>query len=991
MKRSERKVAAGAYAVFTKAVRSASAYYGTLINTLVALALVLGLTATGYAQMNTDGYIYGQVEGAGDVTVVAENVDTGLKRDAKPDARGNYRIPALPVGVYRVALKKAGAADQIRENIRVSLGSGSNVRFGAEVKESDVVQLEAYEVSSTSVSPIDVSQTAAVTILTETTIDLLPVARNINSVALLAPGTTQGDSAFGGVSFGGSSVAENVVYINGFNVTNFRNGLGNSTVPFEFYKEFQVNTGGYSAEFGRSTGGVVSTVTKRGTNTWHFGANTYFEPDALSNVIPDVWWKGSRLINNQKDYSESWTSNIYAGGPIIKDKLFIYGLYNLRDNTSKFVSGGAYYQDKASDPFWGVKVDWQITPDHKLEYTGFSDKSDIERGQWNYNSTVEQRTAYVGPTLFKRGGKNHIGSYSGSFLDDKLQIRALYGEGKYNRTDAGAGDSYPYILDQRVVPQVTRGLATTLQPGTKEDSRKAMRLDGALNIFNQTFRFGYDQEKNTAADSIFYSGHVYYRLNNRPASGIVNGAAMPADATMYTRVRTYENGGNFEVVTTAYYVEDTVKFMDDRLLVTAGLRNETFDNKNALGQSFAKITDQIAPRVAASFDVKGDGTSKIFGNFGHYYLPIAANTNIRMAGTELFTEDYYVMTGVNSDYTPILGPKLGGKVVFSDGSVKDARTIVNQDLKPMYQEEFILGYQTALGKHWSATLRGTYRNLAETMEDVAVDAALNKFAKAKGYDVKYGFDAHGFDYYVLTNPGKPISMYVDFGSGTVEPVSLSAADLGYPEAVRKYYAVEILLERLWDKKWYANFQYTWSQSYGNYEGWVRSDNGQDDAGITTLFDQPGLLDGAFGFLPNDKRHKIKIFGAYQITDEVQIGGNILAQSGRAINAFGVHPTDAFAADYGAEAFYYQGKLTPRGSLGRTGWTYPMDISLKYRPKWAKDRLTLGVDVFNIFNQLEPTEVSEIAELDDGSLRQQFLSPVAFQTPRYWRFSAEYSY
>jgi hypothetical protein len=988
MKRSERKVAAGAYAFFAKAVSSSTAFYGALINSLV-VALVLGLTATSYAQSNTDGYIYGQVEGGGDATVVAVNIETGLKRDAKPDARGNYRISALPVGAYRVTLTKAGAADQVRD-VRVSLGSGSAVRFGLAVKESDVVQLEAYEVSSTSVSPIDVSQTAAVTILTETTIDLLPVARNLNNVALLAPGTTQGDSAFGGISFGGASVAENAVYINGFNVTNFRNGLGNSTVPFEFYKEFQVNTGGYSAEFGRSTGGVVSTVTKRGTNTWHFGANTYYEPNSLGSTLPDVLWKGRRLINNQQDYNESWTSNVYVGGPIIKDKLFIYGLYNLRDNSAHFVSGGAYYQDQAKDPFWGVKVDWQITDDQKLEFTGFSDKSDIERGQWNYNSTTEQRTSYVGATMFKRGGKNYIGSYSGNFLDDKLTIRALYGEGKTNRTDAGAGDSFPYILDQRVSPQVTLGQATTLQPGTKEDQRKAMRLDGSLNIFNNTIRFGFDQETNTSTDNIFYSGHVYYRYNNRPASGRVNGVDVPV-GTQYVRERIYENGGAFEVISKAYYIEDTVKFIDDRLLVTAGVRNESFDNKNALGASFIKIEDQIAPRVAASFDVKGDGKSKVFANFGHYYLPIAANTNIRMAGTELFTEDYYVLNGLNADLTPIKGAKLGGKVVFADGSVKDARTIVNQDIEPMYQEEFIVGYQTALGKHWSATLRGTYRNLASTMEDVAVDAALNKYAKSKNYHTLYGFDAHGFDYYVLTNPGKPLTMYVDFGSGTAEKVTLAAADLGYPEAVRKYYAIEILLERLWDKKWYANFQYTWSQSYGNYEGWVRSDNGQDDAGITTLFDQPGLLDGAYGSLPNDKRHKIKIFGAYQITSEFQVGTNILVQSGRAINSFGVHPTDAFAQAYGAESFFYQGVLAPRGSLGRTGWTHTIDLSLKYRPKWAKERLTLGVDVFNIMNEQEATEVSEIAELSDGSLRPEFMSPVAFQAPRYVRFSAEYSY
>ncbi len=991
MKRSERKVAAGAYTFIAKVANSSTALYGALVKSIAVIALALGLTATGYAQSNTDGYIFGQVEDGGDVTVTAVNTETGLKRDVKPDSRGNYRISALPVGRYRVTASKAGVADQVRENVSVNLGSGTAVRFNPAIKDSDVIELEAYEVSGASVSPIDVSQTASVTILNEEIIDALPVARNLQAVALLAPGTTQGDTGFGDqVSFGGSSVAENAVYINGFNVTDFRTGVGNSTVPFEFYKEFQVNTGGYGAEFGRSTGGVISTITKRGSNTFHADANVYYEPNKFYSGQDDVVWKGTRLINNRQDYEDSLTSNIAVSGPIIKNHLFYYALYNQRNIQRHFVSSGSYYKDSREDPFWGGKIDWQITNDHLLEITAFSDEGDVSRNQWNYDSTLEQRTSYVGKTTFERGGKNYIYRYTGHFFDDVLMIKALYGKGKSNLTNAGQGDASPYILDQRVTPNVILGQATTLQPGTSMDQREATRIDGELNLWNNRIRFGYDVENNNSEDNLFYSGHVYYRYNNRPASGSINGAAMPAD-TQYVRERHYENGGSFDTISKAYYIEDTVKFVDDRLLITVGLRNESFDNKNANGVSFAKIDDQLAPRVAASFDVKGDGRSKVFANFGNYYLPIAANTNIRMAGSELFTEDYYLLNGVNADSTPIKGAKLGPTVVFSNGTIKDARTIVNQDLEPMYQEEFIAGYQMALGKHWSATIRGTYRNLGSTMEDVAVDAALNKYAQAKGYDTLYGFDAHGFDYYVLTNPGKPLTMFVDFGSGTLESVTLAAADLGYPEAVRKYYAIELLLERMWDNKWYANLQYTWSQSYGNYEGWVRSDNDQDDAGITTLFDQPGLLDGAYGFLPNDKRHKIKLFGAYQLTKEFQVGSNVLIQSGRAINSFGVHPTDAFAADYGAESFYYQGVLRPRGSWGRTPWTYKVDLSFTYKPKWGKDKLKFGLDVFNVFNAHNEIEVDEIAELSDGSLRTQFLSPTAYQTPRYVRLSAEFSY
>jgi outer membrane receptor protein involved in Fe transport len=101
---------------------------------------------------------------------------------------------------------------------------------------------------------------------------------------MLAPGTTLGDGGLGDrplVSFGGASVAENVFYINGMDVTNFYDGLGGNTTPFEFYQEFQVKTGGYGAVFGRSTGGVINAVTKRGGSEWRFGAGGYWEPDSL--------------------------------------------------------------------------------------------------------------------------------------------------------------------------------------------------------------------------------------------------------------------------------------------------------------------------------------------------------------------------------------------------------------------------------------------------------------------------------------------------------------------------------------------------------------------------------------------------------------------------------------------------------------------------------------------------------------------------------------
>src|SRR5690606_16567261 len=97
-------------------------------------------------------------------------------------------------------------------------------------------------------------------------------------------------------------------------------------------------------------------------------------------------------------------------------------------------------------------------------------------------------------------------------------------------------------------------------------------------------------------------------------------------------------------------------------------------------------------------------------------------------------------------------------------------------------------------------------------------------------------------------------------------VTLSAEDLRYPRPSRKYDAVTLEFVRPWDGRWSLEGSYTWSKSRGNSEGFVQSDFEQDDSGVTQDFDQPGFTEGAFGYLPNDRRHRIKLFGAYSITD-----------------------------------------------------------------------------------------------------------------------------
>src|SRR5688572_17364055 len=254
-----------------------------------ALTVALGLcfASTVQAQSNTAGAVFGQAS-AGD-TVLVENPATGFKRSISVGSDGQYRASALPTGSYRITLQRADGTSSVRENVTVNVGTGTSVNFAA-APAGGATNLETIQVTAALVNPIDVSSVESTTILTAEQIAKIPVPRDVTSVALLAPGTVKGDAAFGNLaSFGGASVAENAYFVNGFNITNSFRNLNFSAVPFEAVAEQQIKTGGYGAEFGRSLGGVVNQITKRGTNEFHAGGNIFWSPENLREDVNDTY------------------------------------------------------------------------------------------------------------------------------------------------------------------------------------------------------------------------------------------------------------------------------------------------------------------------------------------------------------------------------------------------------------------------------------------------------------------------------------------------------------------------------------------------------------------------------------------------------------------------------------------------------------------------------------------------------------------------------
>lgn len=952
------------------------------ISGIAAVAILLGLSTTALAQQS-GGSLKGAVTGATSGTVV-EVVDQSRGITKSEDASGGtFRVDNLPAGKYTVRVRQNGSVvDSI--DVTVSLGASTTVRMATTVEA-----IEEIVTTGSRVAAMDTGIAESGLVINASELIELPVQRNMTSVALLAPGTSRGDYRFGtngNVAFAGASIAENTSFINGLNTTNFRTGIGFSQVPFEFYDTLQIKTGGYSAKYGRSLGGVMNAKSKSGTNDWDFGANIYYESEI--NSSPETY-----LAANDLDEDDEMVMDVFVSGPILRDRLFFYALYSDDNNDQRYagLQSGRDYDYSEDSGFWGVKLDAYLTEDHKLEYTAFSDERTGVEAVYGFDPVTQQRGTYRGDTLYERGGDNWIATYTGDFTDT-LQISLSYGENVYNRTTAPASADIPTVYQYTDASGfAAQGDWTNFTVSSGEDSREMTRVDIQWVLGDHDLSFGLDSETNNSVDFTVNSGGVYWLLdplNEYNGCDVVTECPQGANA----RRRTYSVGGSFETTSDAFYIQD-VWTISDRWTVELGLRSESFENLNGEGGVFVKIDDQIAPRFSAVFDPKGDGQSKFFMNYGLYYLPIASNTNVRMAGNETYIHDYFDWDGVSVDgqFVPTgLGPQYD-QLVFGDGSVPDTRSVTDLNIEPMYQSEIILGYQRTLESGMEIGIKGIYRNLETTIEDVAIDAAVIDYYNTTGsWDASLvGGDTvedvfGGFHQYVLTNPGNDMRIYIPEQDETID---LTAAQLGYPEAKRQYGAVEFTWARPFDGTWGLNGSYTWSHSWGNHEGYVKSDNGQDDAGITQNFDQPGLTDFSYGNLPNDRRHTIKVYGTYQLENGLRFGTNVMWQSGRPLSCFGVHPTDVFAQAYGADSHFCGGEGVKRGSLGTTPDILTVDVSAQYEWSAGDTNVLFSLDIYNLFDSANATVMNEFFETDGGQPDSDYGLIRQYQQPRTLRLGA----
>ena len=260
------------------------------------------------------------------VEVAVKNADTGLTRSGTTEANGYFTVSGLPPGIYDVRASLPGFGTAVeRVTLAVAQEAGLSLKLNVAGTEESMTVLGVSSI-------VETRSAATSAVVTQKTMSELPLnGRNYIELALLQPGVAsfyEKDSGAGSSNRGtklninGMTFRSNSYLLDGANMRGYPGTVTGSaagtTLGLETIQEFRIVTNAYSADYGRAMGGVVSLVTKSGTNAFRGSVFEFYRDSALdARNFFDRGAEPPPFRRNQFGAS--------FGGPIRKDRLFFFG------------------------------------------------------------------------------------------------------------------------------------------------------------------------------------------------------------------------------------------------------------------------------------------------------------------------------------------------------------------------------------------------------------------------------------------------------------------------------------------------------------------------------------------------------------------------------------------------------------------------------------------------------------------------------------------
>jgi hypothetical protein len=913
---------------------------------LLVAALILLLTPTmlfaqGFQVGSISGIAADQTGGAlPGVSITVTNAERGTTRTEVTDAQGRYRFAGLALGNYNLEASLEGF-QPTRHNVRVE---------AEKITTMDVVMSLAASTEAITVTAeapvVDPTNMTTTTRLSTEEYEKAPIGRSYQSITAFAPGVSRAGS---NPNVNGALSAGNQYVFDGVDITDPTTGTFGANINFEAIQEVNVLTTGVSAEYGRTTGAVVSVITKSGTNDFEGSAKLIASNDdwnAQNKTRNQV--SGASLARTKVDHVNNRYSGT-LGGPLWKDHLWFFGAYEEFKPVAtlrKTAVTGEEYGSARNELFQNYRVNWQITPSHQVwakwnedPITGIT-RADYSGGNDLY--TVHYQN---------QGGEQKNAQYSGVF-GSNFSVDAAYGEA--TNTIAvepyltGPFDNGALIYDYTTNKYYNGGVFGpgngTVRPRTQWNVAGTMFT--TLGGNSHEFKLGVDNQE--------FESSAYYSIPNDREYDVYDYNPATGSFTPFERYD-YENNGP---VTSSgdiqsLYVRDKFSF-GRRFNAEVGVRYEKQGGQNDVGQDIIDA-DAFAPRLGFTYDLTGNGRTLLTGSAGRFNGWILqsfsdnANQGVGRTNYKLYTYDAATKTYVfTEEYKAATGSSLP----------------VSTNLDPDRMDEITLGLQRQIASNTGVTVRGIYRTFSNFVEDK-----------------------------------------LTYSGGTTVKSFYNNTDLE-----RTYKGLQFTFDKRYANNWSLLGNYTYSQTEGNQFSTFSSvqDDYFDQNCRSTTDPTIGTMPcsqaiGSLNGRPNfDVPHVANLLGTYGMTFgkvNVTVGGAGFYRSGYAYSKTTtvrvINPTTPATGLVGGNYTYYFEGLGSERLPGVWGVDGSLEATFGV---WRNVELGVKGEAFNLLNRQEQIDTNQTAWCNEANVTATCVNNRArhglatrqvedYQAPRSFRLTA----
>ena len=697
--------------------------------------------------------------------VTALSASQGVSRTTVTNGSGLYSLSDLPTGIWTLQVQQPGFAMSEFRGVNIEAGKSTTIDVKLHVASSG----STVEVNASTTS-VDLTQSMIQGEITSKTIESIPLnGRNFLELAYLVPGNrpaptfdptktnTLEVSSAGGFGRGG-----NVMVDGGDNNDEVVGGTL-SNFPEDSIREFQIATGRFTAEDGRSGNSIVNIVTKSGSNQLH-GSAFLFERNRNLQTLPATFDRD--LPTPPFDREQAGGS---AGGPFRRDRAWWFSSFEFRDQNASLQTGTRDFTTDTivnssapaplRDALWSSRFDVQLTPHNNL--TGrYSFNRSTDTAEATPSETTPAFTAAERQNSLNRFN-SLVGGLTTVFGATRVNDLTLHYDNFYNfippfGQNAATTDPPLGLTNELIFPDLADGANFNL-PQATHLNRFQVGDSFGWTLGKHTLHFGGEFQHYTAYGEInvFGSGTVImtsdFGFADLNGDGQVNDLDIPIAVALKSSapVTPVPIPTVFDSYVASYAQDDWR--VNPRLTLNLGLRWE-YDN-NITGNSSAhgpcpNLTQQptepctwmanvidlkknpdtkdFGPRVGFVFDPFGKGRTVLRGGYGIYYdrIILEAGSEELVQNDRALTVTEYAGSACNSPFVPG-GPSLGAcfapQASFAPGSPTLANPFsgpqqvggvgilaMGPDAHHPLMQQFSLGVQQQLASSWLVSADGLH-------------------------------------------------------------------------------------------------------------------------------------------------------------------------------------------------------------------------------------------------------------------------------------------